>query len=82
MQINSMMNDVNPLFFKKRIWNMSEYLLMREYQMILQMLFWSVLIKTGGLGGEAPNKLLKGPSGKAGGPFDVACQNFTFFGMS
>ena len=28
--------------------------------------------KSGGLGGEAPNKLLKGPSGKAGGPFNVA----------
>ena len=30
--------------------------------------------RIGGLGGEAPNKLLKGPSGKAGGPFNVACK--------
>ena len=43
---------------------------------ILQILYCLVRIyamKNGGLGGEAPNKLLKGPSGKVGGPFDVAC---------
>ena len=29
--------------------------------------------KNRGLGGFATSKLLKGPSGKAGGPFNVAC---------
>ena len=41
-----------------------------------------LLTNSGDWGRIVPNKLFKGPSDKAGGPFNVACRGFTFFGMS
>ena len=38
--------------------------------------------KSGGLGGGAPNKLSARLPMVSGGRVDVACQDFTFFGLS
>ena len=40
-----------------------------------------LLTNSGDWGRIVPNKLLKGPSDKAGGSFNVACQNYTEFGI-
>jgi len=40
-----------------------------------------LLTNSGDWGRIVPNKLLKGPSDKAGGSFNVACQDYTEFGI-